>query len=100
MGVPLTRPGAALAILVLSASGGAAAQQPVFADPPRLQPKGEVAESLDEAEALAKRRRARPAAELEYELDIRYTWVRWNLESLVAHAFPAKGLTIGQVHIV
>ena len=34
------------------------------------------------------------------ELDIRYTWVRWNLESVVAHAFPARGLTIGQVHIV
>ncbi len=34
------------------------------------------------------------------ELDIRYTWVQWNLESLIAHAFPAKGLRIGQVHIV
>jgi hypothetical protein len=34
------------------------------------------------------------------ELEIRYTWVQWNLESLVAHAFPAKGLRIGQVHIV
>ena len=35
-----------------------------------------------------------------HELDIRYTWVRWNLETLIAHAFPAKGLRIGQVHIV
>ncbi len=34
------------------------------------------------------------------ELDIRYTWVQWNLESLIARAFPAKGLRIGQVHIV
>jgi hypothetical protein len=34
------------------------------------------------------------------ELDIRYTWVQWNLESLIAHAFPAKGLRLGQVHIV
>ena len=34
------------------------------------------------------------------ELDIRYTWVRWNLESLIAHAFPAKGMSLGQVHIV
>jgi hypothetical protein len=34
------------------------------------------------------------------ELDIRYTWVQWNLESLIAHAFAAKGLRIGQVHIV
>jgi hypothetical protein len=34
------------------------------------------------------------------ELDIRYAWVRWNLESLIARAFPAKGLRIGQVHIV
>ncbi|HET8959944.1 hypothetical protein [Nocardioides sp.] len=34
------------------------------------------------------------------ELDIRYTWVQWNLESLIAHAFPAKGLRLGQVHII
>jgi hypothetical protein len=34
------------------------------------------------------------------ELDMRYAWVQWNLESLIAHAFPAKGLRIGQVHIV
>ena len=34
------------------------------------------------------------------ELDIRYTWVRWNLESVIAHTFPARGLRIGQVHIV
>ena len=34
------------------------------------------------------------------ELDIRYSWVRWNLESLIAQAFPAKGLSLGQVHIV
>ena len=34
------------------------------------------------------------------ELDIRYTWVRWNLESVIAHIYPAKRLTIGQVHIV
>jgi len=34
------------------------------------------------------------------ELDIRYTWIRWNLESMVAHAFPAQGLRIGQVHVV
>lgn len=34
------------------------------------------------------------------ELDVRYTWVQWNLESLIAHAFPAKNLRIGQVHIV
>ena len=34
------------------------------------------------------------------ELDIRYTWVHWNLESLVAHAFPATGLRIGQVQVV
>ena len=34
------------------------------------------------------------------ELDVRYTWVQWNLESLIAHAFPAKGLRIGQVDVV
>ena len=34
------------------------------------------------------------------ELDMRYAWVHWNLESLIAHAFPAKGLRIGQVHVV
>jgi hypothetical protein len=34
------------------------------------------------------------------ELDIRYTWVQWNLESLIARSFPAQGLRIGQVHIV
>jgi hypothetical protein len=34
------------------------------------------------------------------ELDIRYTWIQWNLESLIARAFPAKGLRLGQVHIV
>ena len=34
------------------------------------------------------------------ELDIRYVWVQWNLESLIAHAFPAKDLRIGQVNIV
>jgi hypothetical protein len=34
------------------------------------------------------------------ELDIRYTWVRWNLESLIAHASPVEGLRLGQVHPV
>ena len=34
------------------------------------------------------------------ELDMRYAWVQWNLESLIANSFPAKGLRIGQVHIV
>jgi hypothetical protein len=34
------------------------------------------------------------------ELDIRYTWIRWNLESLIARAFPATGLRLGQVHVV
>jgi len=34
------------------------------------------------------------------ELEMRYAWVQWNLESLIARAFPAKGLRIGQVHIV
>jgi hypothetical protein len=34
------------------------------------------------------------------ELDIRYTWVKWNLESLIAHAFAAQGLRLGQVNTV
>ena len=34
------------------------------------------------------------------ELDIRYQWVRWNLESLIARAFAANGLSLGHVHTV
>jgi hypothetical protein len=34
------------------------------------------------------------------ELDIRYEWVRWSLESLIAHGFAAQGLRLGQVHTV
>lgn len=34
------------------------------------------------------------------ELDVRYTWVRWNLESVLAHSFAADGLRLGQVHTV
>ena len=34
------------------------------------------------------------------ELDIRYAWVRWSLENLMAHAYPADGLRLGQVHTV
>ena len=34
------------------------------------------------------------------ELDIRYTWVRWNLENVIAHAFAVEGLRLGQVNPV
>jgi hypothetical protein len=34
------------------------------------------------------------------ELDIRYQWVRWNLESLIARAFAGKGLSLGHVNTV
>ena len=34
------------------------------------------------------------------ELDIRYTWVRWNLESLLARGSATAGLRLGQVHTV
>jgi hypothetical protein len=34
------------------------------------------------------------------ELDIRYAWVRWNLESLISHAFGGGGLRLGQVDLV
>lgn len=34
------------------------------------------------------------------ELDIRYTWVRWNLENVIAQAFPSQGLRIGHVDVV
>lgn len=34
------------------------------------------------------------------ELDIRYTWVRWNLESLIARGHAADGLRLGHVHPV
>ena len=34
------------------------------------------------------------------ELDIRFAWVRWNLESLVSHAFGAGRFRLGQVNLV
>jgi hypothetical protein len=34
------------------------------------------------------------------ELDIRYTWIRWNLESLIAQDHGAGGLRLGDVHTV
>jgi hypothetical protein len=34
------------------------------------------------------------------ELDMRYAWVRWNLESLIARGPGTRGLRLGQVHTV